>query len=472
MRRHTPLYHINKIIRAAKTALLCSAVLLCGGCATDFSADNLLSPPKLSDEQTEIYNALTAAAGRVDLRYPRTGEYRSAFVIHNLDKEPGNEAIVFYESKSAALDVASEKQVGNLRIGFLDRDKDGKWRTVYEMPAAGTEVESVEFSDLGGGKERMLVSYSVLNSSDMVMAVIDYSNGVAASLAQLSFADYRLCEFTEEGKEELLIFSRDKAERTAALSVYGCDSNGELAKHYNTVTLGTNISEYDNITTGSCQLLDDITACVAVDYMVSDGVYGTDVVYFNGKGFVTSDVFVYKGNKINYIRQTNAFTPNIHSTDIDGDGIIDIPVSTPMPGYEKLSASEQVMAFSWYSQKSSGSELVAYTFTDPGGNYTLTFPGRWLGMVTAEIDQVEGSVIFRQAEEDTEDGLGFPLLNIRVIQKGTDTTSKKTELAQQDAYYLFSEDSEKMIYVKSVMYEGLSLTEDEIATALTINSED
>ena len=107
---------ISTFVRIICFAAIAVGQLFMSGCSLNFSAETLLAPPKLSDEQTEIYNALTASAGRVDLRYPRTGEYRSAFVMHNLDSELSDEAIVFYESKTVAADGAAVTgSVSNLR---------------------------------------------------------------------------------------------------------------------------------------------------------------------------------------------------------------------------------------------------------------------------------------------------------------------------------------------------------------------
>lgn len=118
---------LNKILRKASAlmAVLCLVTMLCG-CSAGFFSGDLLTSPRLTDEQTEIYNALTASAGRVDLRYPHTGSYRSAFVIRNIDGEPTDEAIVFYEQNKtdAAKEPAqNDTAVGNLRISFLTRTK-------------------------------------------------------------------------------------------------------------------------------------------------------------------------------------------------------------------------------------------------------------------------------------------------------------------------------------------------------------
>lgn len=55
---------LNKILRKASAlmAVLCLVTMLCG-CSAGFFSGDLLTSPRLTDEQTEIYNALTASAG-------------------------------------------------------------------------------------------------------------------------------------------------------------------------------------------------------------------------------------------------------------------------------------------------------------------------------------------------------------------------------------------------------------------------
>ena len=80
--------------------LSCALVLSFGGCSqTDFAnIDGVMSPPKLTEEQNMIYAALEDSVGKnIRLKYPKTGDYKSAFVMQNIDDEPGEEAIVFYE---------------------------------------------------------------------------------------------------------------------------------------------------------------------------------------------------------------------------------------------------------------------------------------------------------------------------------------------------------------------------------------
>ena len=90
--------------------------LFLGGCGFSAGIDTMMKPPKLNVEQEQIYSALTERIGsKVSLKYPKSGDYLSAFIISDIDEEPTNEAIVFYERNGITADEIS------LRINILDK---------------------------------------------------------------------------------------------------------------------------------------------------------------------------------------------------------------------------------------------------------------------------------------------------------------------------------------------------------------
>ena len=76
------------------SVMIMSALTL-SSCSFGTSIDNLMAPPKLSVEQEQVYNTLRDAAGQnIRLKYPKSGNYLSSFIIENIDDDEGNEAIV------------------------------------------------------------------------------------------------------------------------------------------------------------------------------------------------------------------------------------------------------------------------------------------------------------------------------------------------------------------------------------------
>ena len=79
-------------------AVLAAACVM-SSCSVAGTAENLLSPPMLSAEQSEIYAALRKELGsEIKLKFPRAGDYRSAFIVANIDDEPTRIEVDF-ESK-------------------------------------------------------------------------------------------------------------------------------------------------------------------------------------------------------------------------------------------------------------------------------------------------------------------------------------------------------------------------------------
>ena len=100
-----------------KLIAVCLVVMfLLTGCNyTQTGIEDLLKPPKLSEQQNEIYTALQASTGsNIRLVYPRKGDFTSAFLINNIDDESTQEAIVFYMRED------NVNATNTLRINVLD----------------------------------------------------------------------------------------------------------------------------------------------------------------------------------------------------------------------------------------------------------------------------------------------------------------------------------------------------------------
>lgn len=105
-------------MRFFKIAFLAVCCLLLSACSSfQPNLTDLMQSPKLTEEQAEIYEALTNAAdvSDVQLKYPKSGDYRSAFVMFDLDADGEDEALVFYNMPSWG---------GNVRIMVLDHQQD------------------------------------------------------------------------------------------------------------------------------------------------------------------------------------------------------------------------------------------------------------------------------------------------------------------------------------------------------------
>lgn len=430
---------INKAIKALFGAVIVSAAL--SSCSAA-SVEELLSPPRLDEEQTAIYEALrTAAGGSVSLKYPKSGQYRSAFVVENIDSEPTNEAIVFYEKPNVA-------EGSSIRINFLDM-QEGKWVSVYDFAASGSEVERVMFKDLGDSETSIIITYYIQNSSDMASSVIKFSDGSPREVFSGRHSYMDVFDADGNGKEEMFLISVDRGAGTAVAQtagwregVFGVIGSAELKGGF---------SEYKNVASGSWDK-SGIPA-IFIDYALPDGSFSTDalICYENRLSAVTalSEAVI--------SRRVNSYTPNLYSADIDSDGIIEIPATSPFPGYENLTKPEQANMTIWYEIADRGTKLREKyrSYSGIRGDFIFIIPPRWQGLVTASVSVSDGTVKFSRYNGNVKK-TGQELLEIRSVSSDSAAAPKGyISLGKSEATgYSF--------YAKITAEDPLSLTESEL----------
>ena len=111
------------------------------------SVDTLLTPPRLTDDQNDIYDALSAhlSGDSMHLVYPQKGENLSAFIFCNLDADPSDEAVVFYQQTTSSTAAAP------ISMAVLDL-VTGSWQVVSETELEGSAVEDVTLLSADGAQ--------------------------------------------------------------------------------------------------------------------------------------------------------------------------------------------------------------------------------------------------------------------------------------------------------------------------------
>ncbi len=440
-------------------AVLAAGITLCG-CSAG-SVETLLTAPKLTQEQNEIYQALINSSGSsIKLKYPRGGEFRSAFVLQNLDSEPTDEAMVFYESQS----VQSGESA--LRLKVLDQNS-GSWEAVYDLACVGSEVDGISFASLGDGKSiEVLVCYSMLNQTEKTMSVMNYSGGIMTELYSGSYSCMEVIDLNADGEDELVTVWPDKTAQISMAAMFTKTDEG-LVKLSET-PLGSMGAEFISVTKGQ---ISENTTALFMDYSRGGGQYSTDVLYCRGGRLVTPVNYSTgeDGTPHNLIsRFTNDYMTDIRSTDIDGDGSLEIPSMMPLPGYETLARSEQLCAVAWYTVENDRYIQEYYSYYSSKYNFALLFPSRWQGVVSAVVNSQENEIIFISYSQNS--GLEVneitELMRIRTIDK-----DDQEGLINAKDYHMIGENEENIICCKETtgyLAGKLALTESELQDSFIV----
>lgn len=372
-------------------ALLAACCMLCSGCTFSAAVDLLITPPKLSVEQEQIYKALQSAEGtNIRLKYPKSGDYLSAFIVGDMDSDGADEALVFYEKTTMS------KEENQLRVTVLDQI-DGAWRSVYSRPAAGAEVEQVTLSPLGeNARINIIVGYSLVNQGERIVEVYDYRNGALECTLSKDYSVFQVTDLDDNNQKELLLVCGQAASRTANAALYLLSANGTYYESH--VPLNESFTDCAKLLYGKAV---DGTTCIYIDGLTGTASIQTQILTVRD-GVLAVVYADQPESPVKTVRAAGYLT-----RDMDHDGIAELPLPTLFPGYTIATESEQIPMTSWYTyrygmlaRKYSG----YYSITD---GYAFLMPARWERKVTVKLDSVAEEVVFYQfhntlAESTTE----------------------------------------------------------------------
>lgn len=377
-----------------RAALLCAAAMLFTGCTPiNFGVDTLLAAPKLTAEQSQIHEALIDAVGNnVVLKYPKNGSNRSAYVIANLDEDPQDEALVFYEYTGDPAD-------NGLRVNLLDKDENDSWISVKEIAGAGTEVDKVILTRMGSSSSiNILVGYQTLSGDEKSLEIYTYKNREFKRIGTSSYSVLETLDINSDGSNELLTIRRtvnlESGQVTAKAALLelraATDENGEAVEEValrQSIDMCDNVSSYSRAVPG---LLVDGRRALYTDVVNADGALRTEIVYYRYSKL--QNPMQLRSEKLLPMCTRPA---GYYSADVDGDGVIEIPSTRTMLGYENAVPEEQILLTSWMQYEDFYSLREKYSgYYSVSDGYAMMFPSRWDGKVTVKKDTATNEAVF------------------------------------------------------------------------------
>lgn len=427
---------LRKFACTAVILVVCSVL---AGCEFE-NVDSLLAPPKLSIQQQEISKALQEKAGKnIKLKYPKSGSYRSAFVISDIDDEPTDEAIVFYENTSP------NKSSGSIRIEILDY-RNGKWTSVFSHPVSATDVEEIMVTRLGNSDMPfIIVGYSALGQSDKIVEIYQYTSG---SVLSTVYTDYYsqmiLTDLDGNGTNQLVMINPESKDNPPYAKITSCDGDRFITEY--TVELSSQISKIVNITDG---YVSADRRALYIDGIVIQDSYENNS---SSKQNIQTQIIYYSGGVIrNPLIESNSMLMSVtsrsdgyYSMDIDGDGIVEIPHLYECPGYQNTDPKMYFTDWFVYERASFMRKCTGYYNITDG--YCFLLPSRWNGTVTLKMDPATDELVFYK-------------FNYDLNNSSTELMRIKTCQASESADYI--EDGYRRVSSKGQFEYLIKLSDDE-----------
>ena len=449
--------------RILSITLVIAMLLLSSGCSLNFfSTDALLKPPALTGKSGEVQKAFNKlmSGKNFQLKTPSKGDYKSAFVLYNLDEDSEEEALVFYTDSSTDTSV---------RIAVFDCVKD-TWILVTDIKGSGSGVHDVSFPDLNGDNlPEIVVAWSLFENKLTKMLSIYCVNTEnnnqfeIETLANEYFNTKTYIDLNANGvKDLLLVYLDDSGEvQNSYFRAFSLDQGNTIVK-FSELLLDSSITSvsainYDSITFGEKEY-----TRVFIDCLKSDTSIFTEVISW--------DLSVSKANRVildsakETLRNSKLLTQ-----DIDNDGNFEIPVTTKFftdKNDSSIVVSGVVYNFTmleWMNLTGDRSIETIKSIYNPIHSYLLNFP--WGNNVTVKFDKIENQTnfcIWNATTNEIED----ILFSIKFIEN--QSVARETEEVSENAFLLASTDEGDFMCEITSYGESLGITEETIKSSFII----
>ncbi len=432
---------MKKIISAVVAMIACFALAGCS-ITEDLGTDGLLKAPMMTEQQQKIHEALTNVTGNeIVLKYPKNGDNRSAFVIKNIDDEPTEEAIVFYQHTTV------DKDGGTVHVNILDQDSSGQWRSAIDFKGLGAEVDRIFISPLENGKPpSIIIGYQAISSTLNPFQIYSYDEESLNTVYNDTYTFLTVMDLDNDGLYDIFKASIDS--ETGDTQGFVIEQSGSEFKTLAKVNMSEYTSSFSRCTKGKTA---DGKEALFIDTLKTDGALMTDIITESYGAFQNAAI-VFKEKISDKTKRPSGY----NTLDVDGDGICEIPSTKTMAGYSDTD-SARLLLTTWNSFNSDYTFKTKYTgYYSINDGYFFNMSSDMIKGATVKTDEKTGETVFYKLNKiannsDTE------LFRINVVN------NSEYENYRALGYMLISEKGQlKYIVKRSGVNDSLCLKLDDI----------
>lgn len=390
-----------KSIKTIMTAIICCSVIMSfSGCAV-LGSDirEFQVPPKLTTEQQGIYDGLARTVGNnFTLKYPLSGNYRSAFITKNLSDDNTENAIAIY-TPSAGTDGP--------HVAILQKNND-VWNVTAQITSQGNEIDSIDFADFDGDSNTdIVIGWRSFNSTDLTLMVYLKSSQGYNAINLNTFTKMKILDLTGDSKDDIVVFTlnNDPTKAKARLISY---RSGKL-EEVSSCPMDSTVQSYDKIY---------VTSIAKNKALLIDGYKGkdkmiTEIVYFSF-GKLISPLY---SPKTQTVTSTLRFYP-IKCMDIDNTGIYQIPLPVELPTDSEVDNISHKWLVQWSTMIDDSNEDKLSTVINEKQNYYFKYPKKWGKLVSYTSESQDSIWTFKLWDSDNST-FGESLFSITVFKSDT-----------------------------------------------------
>lgn len=325
----------------------------------------LLSPPLYYEEYEELVQTFNTTVGKGALLCsPQNGTHKSAIVVEDIDSDGETEALIFYKSK--AEDTVVRMHYFNV--------SSGKWVSTGDFSGYGNEIESVVVEDMDGdGFKELIVTWSITGVTSSNVMSVYRATYMTGKFKEISNETCIMCEVVDvdsDSQKEIFYISQSNTSGVIQKTAKVMKLSGDSVLHMGETKIDPNISTYKSFKTEKSS--GDSPMKIYIDALKGENSMITELIYWDKANNELVAPLIDPETLANNV--TFRFEP-ILSSDINNDGMIDIPVQSEIFANGDDSATidvENVYLTRWCNfHSSTKSETVANTLINYSDGYMI-----------------------------------------------------------------------------------------------------
>ncbi|MCI8554521.1 MAG: VCBS repeat-containing protein [Clostridiales bacterium] len=378
------------------------AVVLTGCNILGMDVENKLRPPRAAGEQAEIQKALDSylhaekLSSHYMLKYPRSGEYRSAFIMKDINGDQEDEALALY--------LPGEK-AGAVHLNLLQR-VEGKWTSVSDVEGISTDIDSIAFGDLDGDGRLEIFSGWNIYTDTQQLVVYSLSEGrLVQRYAETNYNKLIVGDIRKTGRDDILLL-RVQPDGMSVVARLLAEQEGiitEVSSAELNIAVqrlgGARVSSLTETVSGV--FIDGITA--------SEGMVTELLCWDEQKRLTPAGITALTFREV-----------PVPSMDIDGDGRVEWPrtvIVSPTDAAENGALPSGGPAYvhwlDWDYEKAA-SVAKEYGFVNLTDGYMFRTEKAWDGLISTEYDRESHTTDFYRTEGEEREWF----LSIRTFFNG------------------------------------------------------
>lgn len=420
----------KKILLPLIAAVLCFVM---SGCSSvGLSVDTLMHPPKAVGDKADIQALIDKTAGEgYTLKYPQSGNFRSAITMHDIDSDGVDEAVAFY---------LPQGDIATVNMMVMD-DIDNSWQVVGNFKSQSSAVDSLNFCDIDGdGFSEVIPTYKTYSPTINQLSLFIYDGKAVREIpSEYTCTNLITGDFYEGGKDELMLLSLFSTEKEASALLLTLNDDKSGISVLGTSPLDPDVASFAQLLTGE---VFESQQGLVIDGCTTQGEYNTQIIYYN-KYFKSLERINFTENvSYNQARRTYA----VMSEDINGDSVIEIPSVFKLKIEDDRTDVAPCAQIYWCQQTEDGTvHLIAHEAVSFSYKFSFDIPQSWDGKFTAHTNHNENEVTFYSWDKDKT---GDELLKIKITDKNSQEIPEGyTPLSENESRvysYRIPENSNKM----------------------------